>query len=150
VLLQVAECADIVGARVNLAQFVALRFLADDDFMQSSMTGTSATVDTVGAYFYGTALPGAPTGEDVPAGTYPYAYSKAKALKDLFEVYYSLKKLSKLCDKALPTTKNKDTTPAAGADLVRLQLLQMNVEHTTAQWRTVCQRLYDQLLALSN
>jgi hypothetical protein len=143
----VAECADIVGARVNLAQFVALRFLADDDFMQSSMTGTSATVDTVGAYFYGTALPGAPTGADVPAGTYPYAYSKAKALKDLFEVYYSLKKMGKLCDKAVSATKV--TTSAAGADLVRLQLLQMNVEHTTAQWRTVCQRLYDQLLALS-
>jgi hypothetical protein len=143
----VAECADIVGARVNLAQFVALRFLADDTFMQSFMTGTSATVDTVGAYFYGTALPGAPTDADVPAGTYPYAYSKAKALKDLFEVYYSLKKLGKLCDKVVSATK--DNTPAAGSDLVRLQLLQMNVEHTTAQWRTVCQRLYDQLLALS-
>jgi hypothetical protein len=143
-----------VGARVNLAQFVALRFLADDSLVQSSDTGTSAgsggtaTVDTVGAYLCGTALPGAPAGADVPAGTYPYAYSKAKALKDLFEVYYSLKKLGKLCEKVLPTTK--DTTPAAGADLVRLQLLQMNVEHTTAQWRTVCQRLYDQLLALSN
>jgi hypothetical protein len=146
----VAECADIVGARVNLAQFVALRFLADDTLMQSSMTGTTATVDTVGAYFYGATLPGAPTGADVPAGTYPYAYSKAKALKDLFEVYYSLKKLSKLFEKVLPTTKVKDITPATGPDLVRLQLLQMNVEHTTAQWRTVCQRLYDQLLALSN
>jgi hypothetical protein len=133
---------------------VALRFLADDSFVQSSDTGTyagcgvTATTDTVGAYLYGTELPGAPTDADFPAGTYPYAYSKAKALKDLFEVYYSLKKLGKLCEKAVSATK--DNTPAAGADLVRLQLLQMNVEHTTAQWRTVCQRLYDQLWAVSN
>lgn len=137
------ECADIVAARVNLAQFVALRFLADGSFTgtTAAAVGAGPGAAAVQSYFLGTAMAGAGA-EDLPSEVYPYAYSKGKAVKDLFEVHHRLKKVSALCKAAVKVA-------AQGADEVRLQLLQMNAEHTVAQWRTLCQHLYDQLAAMA-
>lgn len=134
-----------MAARVNLAQFVALRFLADGSFIGTSTapvggTGAGAGSSAVQAYFLGTALAGTEVA-DLPTEVYPYAYSKGKAIRDLFEVYQRLKKVCALCRAAVKMTGQV-------SERVRLQLLEMNAEHTVAQWRTLCQRLYDQLTAM--
>lgn len=142
------ECADIAAARVNLAQYIALRFLADDSFTGTVTTtsagaavqGGGAGPGAVQSYFQGTVMAGAEA-IDLPIDVYPYAYSKGKAVKDLFEVYHRLKKVCTLCRAAAKAASQ-------GAEGVRLQLLEMNAEHTVAQWRRLCQRLYDQLAAV--
>jgi hypothetical protein len=140
----VLECVDTVAAKVNLAQFLALKFLADDDFTVpegDAETSRSSQAGAVRAYFAGTALVAAPA---LPEGAYPFAYSRRKAIKDLFELYYALRKLHALCKNASKKVAREGAGPA---EVVRVQVLEMNVEHTVGQMHTVCQRLYDQLRA---
>jgi hypothetical protein len=132
---------DTVAAKVNLAQFIALKFLADDDFRGEDDAPATGQAGAVSAYFAGTALVVAPA---LRGGAYPFAYSRRRAVKDLFELYYALRRVHALCRSA---SKKVAKERAGPAEVVRVQVLEMNVEHTVSQLRVVCQRLHDQLRA---
>jgi len=146
VYFQLLECLDILAARVNLAQAFALKCLAD-----SSLTATSATAEgdaasaapgtvhgVLDSYFAGSVLYAPP---HTSPTSFPYAYSKTKAVKEIFALYYVLKQLRG----ALQDVPK--SLPAVGAELdrTRVMLLTSNVEYALQHLRALCNKLYFKL-----
>lgn len=142
------DVTDIIAARINLAQFIALKFLSDDDFTDTKSTGITGIVQ---AYFEGCAM--RRTGDLGNDTTFPYAYSSLKAMRDIFELYYTIRILyDTMRDRRKSTTTNTTSTAtttgtttavgAGGEAIVRTQLLEMNISHVLQLLKRICQYLY--------
>ena len=143
------DVTDIIAARINLAQFIALKFLSDDDFTDTKSTGITGIVQ---AYFQGCAMN--KTGDVGNDTTFPYAYLSLKAIRDIFELYYTIRILhDTLRDRRQSTTTNTSTATTTGTTttvavggggeaIVRTQLLEMNMSHVLQLLQRICQYLY--------
>ena len=142
------DVTDIIAARINLAQFIALKFLSDDDFTDTNSTGITGIVQ---AYFEGCAMN--KTGDVGNVTTFPYAYLSLKAIRDIFELYYTIRILhDTLRDRRKSTTTNTTSTATTtgtttavgggGEAIVRTQLLEMNMSHVLQLLKRICQYLY--------
>ena len=142
------DVTDIIAARINLAQFIALKFLSDDDFTDTNSTGITGIVQ---AYFEGCAMN--KTGDVGNVTTFPYAYLSLKAIRDIFELYYTIRLLyDTLRDRRKSTTTNTTSTATTtgtttavgggGEAIVRTQLLEMNMSHVLQLLQRICQYLY--------
>lgn len=161
---------DIVAARINLAQYCVLKLLSDPSLCTvsgadsaDSAAGPAAAASTVSIttaphpsllqqqvlddYFSGSAVNANMNACVTPGGgggsPFPYLFSKLRAVKDIYALYFDLKKLRKVVK-----TANKGTVASCSMnplDSVRMQLLEVNLEHLLNNFRTLCNALYTHL-----
>jgi len=143
--MQILEGLDIIAARVNLTQAIALKFLTDISlpYTATTITTTTATATAtkesvagvLDAYFDGSRLYKT---SDAQSDVFPYAYNKVAAVKEIFALYFLLKQLRSAilrAQKSLPAT----VTPW---EVVRVQLLLNNVDYASGNMKTLCNKLH--------
>lgn len=155
--LQVLEGVDIIAARVNLAQAFALGCLADSSLTDSDTCNATPTEAPAGIvsglldeYFSGAKLY-APPDQEIKG--FLYAYSKVKAVKEIFALYYQLQQLRSVVKNAAKAVSEEaaemgDHGHSRGSDLdkVRVQLLASNVDYALQHLHSLCNKLYAKLL----
>ena len=135
--LQILEGLDIIAARVNLTQAIALKCLTDVS-LQSTDPSTASTEVIAGvldAYFEGCKLY---TVSGAQVEVFSYAYSKLAAVKDIYALYFLLKQLRS----AILRAQNSLPAIATPWEVVRVQLLLSNVDYASAHMKKLCNKLH--------